>query len=926
MVEQMGAHGEWPPDVGSSRAPRVRKISRWAVGSVLVAGGLALLSQRPLSVSGDLHTRSTSGAVDGQAREPPMIDWGGCVTVRQEAELVCVFDPGTGIELWSHHTRPDDLWITIDGEARAFVPRWHEGEPGFGAHVELSEGASRIEMGWADASSEWSLALRMQESPDAADRALVEARAAMEDHFAACGEQRTLEEDLEGVVEMALERHRLGDAVDMTLSAAHYLARRCDRPNRALALLDGVEPLASRYPQGAAELAARRGALWWQVDRLDDALRSLREASRYAVRLDDEMVATEALPMYAELAAELGFFAAAQHWAELALGHSGRMHPCHLASVLRTVGWTGVLLRKEGQLVGDPGARLRRAVALTKEGGECEDVTREAGAWIGLAELAMAELDPGRALETLERVDPGVLSAGERVVRADLQLRAMLGEGESPPEAALLGALASLEEAARLAGTPFARWTLSVRRGQIFEWRGQSADAERSYREAEDHLDRISSLAGLGVGRVAVGAQYDEGMHALLEILMDDGRASEALCIARRAQARRTRVASWRRSLPTPERARLRQQALAYVRSRREIDRELQDAHRLPEDERLEVERRVSRRRRELEIDVDELFRGLDQDARLPSCTELAPRRAGELLVGLYPQGEQVRVFAEDDDGTTALRLPFEPNEDMASHLLSALDARLERAIRIRVLAADDASDLDLHRGMWRGRPLGVRRPVAYGAELVPSPERSSGPEPRTALLVSDPTHTLPEAEAEIEQARAELRRAGWRSSVEVDSTFGTLEQVMGDVTLFHYAGHATHDEHGEGRWPPHAGGSAGWSSHLQLSRSSRLDAMDIVMLPAVPRVVVLSGCRTGVLAHRSGGISLATAFLAAGAEAVVAAPGEVDDREARDLGRRLYRSLRPGEPLDVVVAMHHAMRARWEAGEQLGRFRVWVH
>jgi hypothetical protein len=74
---------------------------------------------------------------------------------------------------------------------------------------------------------------------------------------------------------------------------------------------------------------------------------------------------------------------------------------------------------------------------------------------------------------------------------------------------------------------------------------------------------------------------------------------------------------------------------------------------------------------------------------------------------------------------------------------------------------------------------------------------------------------------------------------------------------------------------------------------------------------VVLMGCETGVhddrVAH--GGFSLATAFLAAGAEALVASTREIDGAEASLVGRGLHVELGVGATSEPGAWVMRAMR-----------------
>ncbi|MGB1275097.1 MAG: CHAT domain-containing protein, partial [Nannocystaceae bacterium] len=101
---------------------------------------------------------------------------------------------------------------------------------------------------------------------------------------------------------------------------------------------------------------------------------------------------------------------------------------------------------------------------------------------------------------------------------------------------------------------------------------------------------------------------------------------------------------------------------------------------------------------------------------------------------------------------------------------------------------------------------------------------------------------------------------------------------ALAATDLLHYAGHGLSD------------GNTGVGSVLLLAGST-LSVGDILMLPSVPQVVVLSGCETGLTDSRtlSGGMSVAWAFVAAGSQSVIAAASEIDDDLAAAISSKLY-------------------------------------
>jgi hypothetical protein len=152
------------------------------------------------------------------------------------------------------------------------------------------------------------------------------------------------------------------------------------------------------------------------------------------------------------------------------------------------------------------------------------------------------------------------------------------------------------------------------------------------------------------------------------------------------------------------------------------------------------------------------------------------------------------------------------------------------------------------------------------------------------------------------------------------------IREGLARASFFYYAGHAHHDV-GAAEWgllPPYAGGTDAWPAQLTLRPPARLEIQDILMLEHVPRHVALIGCETGVPAHMGGGMSLALAFLVAGAEEVVATPVETADEVALATGLRLLQGI-SAEGVSLAGGLQRAQAHMLRSGEEVGRYRVWV-
>ncbi len=148
----------------------------------------------------------------------------------------------------------------------------------------------------------------------------------------------------------------------------------------------------------------------------------------------------------------------------------------------------------------------------------------------------------------------------------------------------------------------------------------------------------------------------------------------------------------------------------------------------------------------------------------------------------------------------------------------------------------------------------------------------------------------------------------------------------LGRASLFFFYGHGEHDD-GSTRaraLPPYAGGTTRWPARLRLAPPTVLEVHDVLTLASAPRFAVLLGCETGVPSGTGGGMSLALAFLTAGAEAVIASPEVADSAISFATGVGLLERVSATAP-DLTRDLAVTQAAMLTHGEQIGRYRVWV-
>lgn len=803
-----------------------------------------------------------------------------CTELWLDEHVRCVFGPDRPLHLWIDDERSADVEIIVDGRVmKGPEPERSDvaGIRGFGIEVLLPVDASLLEVRMRGSSAvPWSLPMVLEGS-----------------------------EPRPPGVPTSIE-------VSEAFSKVYYECLLGDY-RAAARTLEEIEPFAQRFPKGRADLSTFRGIVQWYQRRLHDSAWSLREGVVFATKFEDEVLFEESVPMYAATLAELGYLEAAELWAKRAVKV---LHPpCEDAAKLRsTLGWVGVmkaLLR--GQAPPETRAWLEEGLSLVET--ECPSDDILPGLVLSLASLDLHEGNPSDALSRLEKVDYArVTNHDEELRLRDGRVQALLALRRHE-EAEV--ALAELQEVVQRGGGIEGRWRLALRRGDLHRARGRAEGAVVAYREAEGEVTKLMAVSALGVGRQTAAFMHLQSNQRLVSLLAEQGHLDQAFCAARESQARRLSGPSGfpRREIHTGiER---------YLAVSGALDRLYCAFRRGTVSEREGLGMQIT----ELERERDDLVqKALAGQISAPACDELTPRSTDELLLGLYPFGREWLVFVQDRHGTEAFHLA--PSERALELLLERIGDRIADARRVRVLASGEAQEVDVHLLPWRGAALVQHVPVVYGAEL-PRPHKAAavaGDRPR-ALIVADPTGTLPMAIPETGLVRVVLTALDWTIDAPDPSAVddAVMRQGLPAASLLYYAGHGEHEAGSDqvGMLPPYAGGTKAWPSRLALAPPTVFETHEIQMLDAVPQHVALIGCETGVPDYL-GGTSLALAFLLAGADEVVATPDETDDLVGARTGVRLLLGASTSG-IDLARGLQLAQKELLELGMDIGRYRVWV-
>ncbi|MCB9717452.1 MAG: CHAT domain-containing protein [Myxococcales bacterium] len=784
------------------------------------------------------------------------------------------------LTLWVDEPSPDAIGVSIDGEpvARPGVSV----EQGLRWTLSIPEGAARLEVRRRDLDDTvFSLALWTvaQAEIDDADALGREAKRASD-----AGRLEVLQE----IVERARGRRHWSVAARWAHSLTWHLIRERDlsRGRRWL------EEAGAMLPYEDATHLYYRGLLAETRGDLGEALVAYRRALHQARALGaglKPVLMLAVLGRTAVLLARAGDRAGTLETLEHALPLAGseEIDDAIRASFLDSAAWALLVL---GSSSGRPRALLDQARELLG------DEPRGRDAWFTVRlNLAYDALEHGdtiaarRWLETLE---------GRRLIRTNelwyRLLLARLERLEGTPESAGRRLRAMIADADRLRDHSL-RWAARVEHARALEQLERRPEALAEYAEADLVLEQQLPLLGMGdrerfvVGRDAVARRR-------VELLLDQGEPEAALCVARLARTRALRSLDQRvrrDADPTTRRA-----LDEYLGTRLRLDEAYDGTFMIASIARADRRRRELEREREAnEQRFEAIMRGPGGGRSAPpDCDALSRPVAGTVDLH-YVELERGWIgFAADGEGKVVLRALSDPSEALESGdsdrlgaiLLDPFEETVTAASRVRVMATGPLFGVAFHAlpSGGEGRRLQDERVVVYGLDLPRARESGDGTGP---ALVLEPPSNLPRAHEEAELGASGLRRRGatvlWldddASAVDGGPLSVRLLAELPRASWLHYVGHARSD------------GLGGWDSELVLAAdgTAALGVADVLALPRVPPVVVLSGCQTGVVdpRSRSGGMSLAHAFLLAGAEIVVATTEEVRDDEAIALMRDLY-------------------------------------
>ncbi len=729
------------------------------------------------------------------------------------------------------------------------------------------------------------------------------------------GDHDAAAEGLRASMESALAAGRVTDAVYDATALVFVLSTHLRSYARAREVLKQAAQVAPLDPASRAILPHYEGTLALETGDLQRALGRFRESARLAGRLglrDHELLARE---REASTLVLLGRYDEAVASQRKIVEEFPSADACQRADRSEAVVWFGLMAEPA------PGSELAKLIETygarsARELEACPAPWRKRNHQINAAFSALQQADAPRARAILDELakpsslDDPVLDAWERELRG----RHALLTGQAGEALEHFRAGYALSERAGLWDN---RQLAQLGTARALELLGESKAALDAYAAAERSLDENLATVPLSEGQAGFRRAREAGTAEWIRLLLRTGATERAFEVARSARARRSAaLAAAERARTLPEGARERwEAALARYQERRALAEKMAgEAWQLPADQLSEHQRKLARRRQQAREALDEAYAALRGSSEAaPESLRLLAAGEGELVLGLFPDGDQLLVFVQQGGRTRSLTVPLFDAAGVPPDLGDRLLADVGGG-RLRVIAHPSLGWLDLHGMTLAGAPILERFSVRYGTDTpaarAPAAARSG------RLIVLDPRGDLQAAQAE-ERLVAPDRTPADRTLFGAEARRADLLARVPEVALLHYAGHHRF------------AGIEGTDSALLLA-DGEVSVGDVLTLPRGPSRVVLATCEGARYEGPgfSGGLGMAQAFIAIGAVEVIAATRPVPDVTARDLTQALYSAQREAPEIDLTEALRRAqlqLRSRspesdWRAFRAIGR------
>ncbi|MBK6690329.1 MAG: CHAT domain-containing protein [Deltaproteobacteria bacterium] len=584
-------------------------------------------------------------------------------------------------------------------------------------------------------------------------------------------------------------------------------------------------------------------------------------------------------------------------------------HPCNEATVLRGLTWLSIVDDERTE------AALARAIETGRAAQDlfrrsCPDRDQAGNSAINLGLLLLLAGDlPAAETQLREARQLGAEATLERRLwLRELEAGLALARGQ-PGQA-----LERYDTMAQEAGgtSPSAVWRTLVGRASALTPLGRKEEARAAYRSAAAVLRDESVALALDGGRASFLSSRRRATWAEIRLLFSEGRAQDAMNVAREARAQRHDVlvtTARLEALPPEDRARWAAVVEEYRLATRNMESAL-DASWGAASERLprtaEAQATALRTRRGLLENALTIVR----PGRAKASGVLPPDR----LVLLY-SAESARRYLACAQTRSAARcswVELAPEDftppGLGRALLEPFSEELSGTQHVELLLDGPLAAKDLHAAPWRGQALIATHLVSYAVDGgLEAGAAVSG----NALIAVDPREDLPEARDEGRWLNDRLKASGPVLLLSgASATRSALLAALSQTSHLHYAGHSVTDSTG------------GLESALLLAGAQSLTAGELLTLPRAPATVVLSSCEgTGPGEGTAPQVALAEAFALAGASWIVGPSRPVPDRLARRFVEALYRT--PTAPIDRAYQAAVASLAEEASTEDWQSFRI---
>lgn len=672
-------------------------------------------------------------------------------------------------------------------------------------------------------------------------------------------------------------------AANEHLALAHTLIYSDRRIRDAAAEVESAALLGRDDPLVALRVRYYRGVLEFERSDFRRALFHFSEASRWARRSANGRMANMVAQMRAQSLQALGRFDEAETVLLGVLSRTSTNAHCARAEVLNNIGWLRINAASCGSCSRTTSADVYEPTreAITIYGSSCKRPLKQLNSTTNLAWWASIQGNHEEAADLLERAKQIATSRDARIRAVWLNI-----EGRRHThEARFARALESFNELVSLAVrsvVPGARWYGEVGRARVFERQGRYELAIEAYARANRATEEDSLLVPIGEGRGTFLNRFNEGVDALVELLLSLGRERRAADVVRLNRARLARYLIGASQSQLHERSEQWDRTLSsYRRIVDQIHEREAKTWRMPSRLRdAELARLAEARSEALSLLEEAMFDSFTE--RRTSQALGHPLSEQELMLVVTRVRRKLLAFGLTPSSVRTVRLDVSVerlSDSIAAQILSSFSSEISNAKRLYVLPCAEAQSVDFHSIDYRGKPLVASIPVVYGADLP----RFDAPPAAEALLIADPTGDLASARLEIREAAKSINARGVRT-IELAGNVASVARVRSELergrySIAHFAGHSAFE------------GLDGWASYLQLS-DGHLSIADVLSLSTVPPNIVLSSCEGGGTDGINGGIGYgaATAFLLAGAQHVVATTRPVSNEVATVISGHIHK------------------------------------